>query len=379
MTMLRSLFTAFAAAFALLTAAPATAPPPSRIVAVADVHGAGPAFVKILQRAGLIDERQQWIGGDAVLVQTGDLLARGADERMALDLLMSLESQAAAGGGRVQVLLGNHEEMILLGEMRDTAPAAFSAFADDKSEARREQAFQAAKKVSKGTLDKDAWMTAHPAGYVEYRDAFSPGGRYGKWLRTKPIVVAIEDTVFMHAGINPAVTTETLENINKRARQEVTEWDQGLKWLVNHDLALPFSTLREVVEAADAQYTRLASRAKQDGTVSEDDAAIAKALQPLLNVGGSSLLSPDGPLWFRGFAQWTDEEGAPLMAGLLKKYKVKRFVTGHTPQPNGRMASRFGNTLFLIDTGMVAGKFYPNGRPSALEIKGDVVTPIYVE
>jgi len=84
-------------------------------------------------------------------------------------------------------------------------------------------------------------------------------------------------------------------------------------------------------------------------------------------------------MWFRGFAQWTDEEGAPLMAGLLKKYKVKRFVTGHTPQPNGRISARFGNTLFLIDTGMVAGKFYPNGRPSALEIKGDVVTPIYVE
>ena len=380
MTALRSLISAFAAAFALLTAAPpATAPPPSRIVAVADVHGAGPAFVKILQRAGLIDERQQWIGGDAVLVQTGDLLARGADERTALDLLMALESQAAAGGGRVQALLGNHEEMILLGEMRDTAPAVFSGFADDKSEARREQAFQAAKKVSKSTLDKAEWMTAHPVGYVEYRDAFSPNGRYGKWLRTKPIVVAIEDTVFMHAGINPAVTTETLDNINKRARQDVMEWDQGLKWLVSHDLALPFSTLREVVEAANAEYTRIASRAKQDGRVSDDDAASAKTLLPLLNVGGSSLLSPDGPMWFRGFAQWTDEEGAPLMAGLLKKYKVKRFVTGHTPQPNGRIAARFGNTLFLIDTGMVAGKFYPNGRPSALEIKGDVVTPIYVE
>ena len=84
MTTLRSLLAACAAAFALLSAVPAAAPP-SRLVAVADVHGAGDAFVKVLQRAGLIDARQQWTGGDAVLVQTGDLLDRGTDVKIALD------------------------------------------------------------------------------------------------------------------------------------------------------------------------------------------------------------------------------------------------------------------------------------------------------
>ncbi len=374
-------------AAALVVAAPAAAPlsrpaaaPPPRIVAVADVHGAGTAFVKILQRAALIDERQQWIGGAAVLVQTGDLLDRGADISTALDLLMKLEPQASAAGGRVQVLLGNHEGMNMLGETRDTAPELFAAFADDKSDARREQGFQAAKKISKGTpLERDAWMAAHPRGYLEYRDAFAANGRYGKWLRTKPVVAEIEGTVFMHGGINPSFTTDPLDAINKRARQDLTEWDQGLRWLVNHDRALPFSTLSEASEAAQAEYARLAARAKQDGTVSEDDAAAAKAILPLVNVGASSLLNPEGPVWFRGYSTWTDDEGAPLMDGLLKKYKVKRFVTGHTPQPSGRITARFNNTLFLIDTGMLDGRFYPNGRASALEIKGDTVTPIYVE
>jgi hypothetical protein len=373
------------AALALFIAIPSAAPPSrpeapeARVVAIGDVHGAGGAFVRILQRAGLIDERQQWIGGSATLVQTGDLLARGTEVKQILDLLIGLEPQASAAGGRVQVLLGNHEGMDLLGEMRDTAPGVYPTFADDKSESRREQGFQAAKKIKGGGLDKDAWMAAHPPGYLEYREAFTPNGRYGKWLRTKPVVAVIEDTVFMHAGINPAFTTESIENINKRARQDLAGWDQGLKWLVGRDLALPFSTLQEVVQAASAEYTRLAARAKKDGTVDEGDALVARTLQPLVNVGDSTFISSDGPLWFRGFAQWTDEEGAPLMAGLLKKYKVKRFVTGHTPQANGRVTPRFGNTLFLIDTGMLDGKFYPNGRPSALEIKGDVVTPIYVE
>ncbi len=366
-------------ALALTVAAPAAAPA-SRIVAVADVHGAGGTFVKILQRAALIDDRQQWIGGTAILVQTGDLLDRGTDITTAFDLLMKLEPQASAAGGRVQVLLGNHEGMNMLGETRDTAPELFRTFTDDKSEARREQGFQSAKKIAKGApVDKDAWMAAHPAGYLEYREAFGPNGRYGKWLRTKPVVVEIDGTVFMHGGINPSFTTDPLEAINKRARQELTEWDQGLKWLVNHDRALPFSTLPEASEAAQAEYARLASRAKQDGTVSEDDAAAAKAILPLVNLGASSLLNPEGPLWFRGYSTWTDDEGAPLMDGLLKKYQVKRFVTGHTPQASGRITARFNNTVFLIDTGMLDGKFYPNGRASVLEIKGDAVTPIYLE
>jgi hypothetical protein len=67
------------------------------------------------------------------------------------------------------------------------------------------------------------------------------------------------------------------------------------------------------------------------------------------------------------------------VSALLRKYRVKRFVTGHTPQQSGRITSRFGGGLFLIDTGMVNGRFYPFGRPSALEIVGDAVTPLYLE
>ena len=100
-------------------------------------------------------------------------------------------------------------------------------------------------------------------------------------------------------------------------------------------------------------------------------------LLPLTEVGASSLLHPEGPLWFRGFSAWTEDEGAPRMAALLQKFRVKRFVTGHTPQPAGRITRRFGGALFLIDTGMLGGKFYPNGRASALEIVGDTVKAIY--
>src|SRR6187431_899212 len=66
--------------------APATEPvcdirTTERVVAIGDVHGAYSQFVSILRAAGLIDSRERWIGGKALLIQTGDVLDRGADSR----------------------------------------------------------------------------------------------------------------------------------------------------------------------------------------------------------------------------------------------------------------------------------------------------------
>src|SRR5262245_39076231 len=77
------------------SAAPPATPqtPGNRIVAIGDVHGAFDQFVEILQAAGLIDAKRQWSGGNAVLLQTGDVFDRGPKVRDALDLLMRLEDE----------------------------------------------------------------------------------------------------------------------------------------------------------------------------------------------------------------------------------------------------------------------------------------------
>jgi hypothetical protein len=358
---------------------PIAAAPSPRIVAVGDVHGADVAFVSILQRAGLIDSQRKWTGGTAVLVQTGDFMDRGTGDRAAMDLLMALEAQATASGGRVQTLLGNHEVMNLVGENKDVAPEVFQSFADDRSETRREQGFQAEVKINRGhSPDKAAWLAAHPPGFIEYHEALKPNAPYGKWLRSKPIIAEIDGTLFMHAGINPDYTTDSLDNINRRVRRELTEWDDGVRWLEQHDLVLPFSKLSEIVGAAQAELTRFEAKRKE-GSVSNDDITAAKIVLPLANIGSSSLLHAEGPLWFRGYSTWSDEEGAGRIAALLRKYHLKRFVTAHTPQLPGHITTRFGGTVFLIDTGMLDGRFFPGGRPSALEIVGDAATPLYVE
>ena len=81
-------------------------------------------------------------------------------------------------------------------------------------------------------------------------------------------------------------------------------------------------------------------------------------------------MRPDGPLWFRGYDQWTDEEGVAQIGKILQAYDAAHIVVGHTVQKGGRIRPRFGDKVFLIDTGMLSS-YYPGGRASALEICGD--------
>ena len=328
-------------ALVLLTPAPA---PAARIVAIGDVHGGFENFTAILQRAGLIDAQRQWSGGKTVFVQTGDVTDRGTGVREALDLLMALEKQADAAGGKVHAVLGNHELMNMVGDTRDVAPELAASFGGD-------------------------------AGY---RAAFAKDGRYGKWLRSHPILVEVDDTVFMHAGINLAYSTDSLNAIVQRARREIEQWDAGVKWLTERKLIDGTTGFAQISGAARQEVERLNALAAEKKAPA-DAARVADLLVPLANIHTSSLFHPDGPLWFRGYATWPDAEGAGRMAALLKHHKVKRFVTGHTAQPDGRIKPRFDSTLFLIDTGMLGGKYWPKGRPSALDITPAGATPIYVE
>ena len=129
---------------ALLIAAPALAQPaPARIVAVGDLHGDYEAWIDIARDAGLIDAKKKWIGGKTVLVQTGDITDRGADSLKIIRHLQKLDGEAKAAGGRVIVLLGNHEAMMVTGDYRYVTPGEIAAFADRNSKARRDAAFDA--------------------------------------------------------------------------------------------------------------------------------------------------------------------------------------------------------------------------------------------
>src|SRR6266404_727677 len=115
------------------------AEPPESVVAIGDIHNDFDDFVAILQRTGLTDKQNHWTGGKTTFVQAGDLLDRGPKPREVMDLMMALEKEAVQAGGRVVSLLGNHEVMNIMGDLRYVTPANYASFAGH-SEKRQKKA-----------------------------------------------------------------------------------------------------------------------------------------------------------------------------------------------------------------------------------------------
>src|SRR5512135_3107854 len=105
-----------------------------RVVAVGDVHGAYDGFLSVLRFSGIVDDKGHWAGGKAHLVQTGDVLDRGTQASKALGLLMRLEGEARKEGGAVHALLGNHEVMNMLGDLRYINKEEYEQFKTPDSE-----------------------------------------------------------------------------------------------------------------------------------------------------------------------------------------------------------------------------------------------------
>lgn len=306
-----------------------------RVVAVGDVHGAFDKFTAILRTARMIDARDNWSGGRGVLVQTGDILDRGADSRRAIDLLRRLERDAQQAGGRVVSLLGNHEMMRLVDDFRYLSQGEIAAFKDHDSEAYREsilkssseRAAQRAKAEGREfdpAAYREQFLKELPLGMIEMRQAFGPEGDYGKWIRQRPTVARINGVVFLHGGISADTAPLGCAGINAAVRKEMA--------------SVPAS---------------------------------AQQLKSFMS------LAETGPLWYRGLANDPEETLATTLPTILEQMEARAIVVGHTPVLPGRIATRAGGRVIQIDTGMLNGDFYKGGVPAALEMRGETLTAVY--
>ncbi len=366
---------------ALVLAALSSAPAPGRrIVAVGDIHGAFEAFRELLLKAELIDDDGRWVGGDAVLVQTGDFLDRGAGAIRVAHWLMELQKQAPKKGGEVVVLLGNHEVMNLIGDMRDVTAEMVAPLIDKTSKKRLTKMcrkrtsilLKGAKLLGQEAPSfsaiKDACLAEHPQGLVEYYETLRPDTPLGDWLRTRPVAVHIDGIVFVHGGIGPALAGRKLEDINRQLYDELTTFEEWRLWLVDNEWMVAAGSLVEMARAVSILVSL------EDAGVDNGD---APDLRRFFGLSDDFLISPDGPLWFRGYTTWSDEEGLAEMPGILEALGARHVVSGHTPQKTGRIVSRFGDRVFLIDTGMLTEVY--KGAPAALQFVDGRVEAIYLD
>jgi len=279
---------------ALPTGAAAQAAP-ERIVAVGDVHGDFERFVALLREAGVIDAKNRWIGGKTHLVQTGDVLDRGPDSRKVMDLLMALEGEAEKSGGKVHALIGNHEAMNILGDLRYVSAGEYEAFRSSRSKDLGERAYRALSDSTRRDKAgyREQWDAEHPLGWVEHRLAFEGNGKYGTWIRGHDAVLALGGYLFLHGGIGPDYVDLPLGEINARVRKDLE----------------PGATSTAI--ATDSE----------------------------------------GPLWYRGLAREPDSEIAPLVDRILERFGVEHVVIGHTVTP-GAIMPRLGAKVIEIDVGL---------------------------
>lgn len=283
-----------------------------RLVVFGDLHGDYGKFHDMLVQAGLVDAKDKWAGGKTHLVQLGDVPDRAPDTRRIVDTLMRLEKEAKKSGGFVHALIGNHEAMNMLGDLRYTTPGEFAAFADKDSPRKRDVYYAAVVAALKANAPKDkpapvidaahraAFDAEHPLGWVEHQIAWSSQGPYGKWVLGHAAVIRIDDSLFMHGGLGPAFQGFDIETMDKAV-------------------------------------------------------IVALKQQPEAPGGPHDILwNEQGPLWYRGLAQNDEATEAPNVAALLAKHKVARIVLGHTKQYT-RVQARFGGQVVLTDIAAPAG------------------------
>ena len=159
------------------------------VVSIPDVHGDVERLQAALRLANLTDAKHRWRApAGTVLVQTGDLFDRGDDTKAVYRLMHTIEEQAAAAGSTVYRLLGNHDVMNLMSDLRYVTDGDFASF----------------------------------GGHAARAAAFAQDGQIGSWLLRARICVQVAGTLFVHAGISSRyVSLGGCEQINARASEEL--------------------------------------------------------------------------------------------------------------------------------------------------------------
>ena len=349
-----------------LLAVPALASEPwryenaDRIVAFSDIHGAYEAMVTTLQNAGVIDAELNWSGGGTHFVLVGDIMDRGPDSRAAMDLLMKLESQAVAAGGMVHVLIGNHEVMMVIGDVRYVHPGEYAAFADDETAEQRERWFQAyrQKRELPGTDIEESraqFDRTFPAGFFAHRAAFSPAGKYGSWILSKPMIVVVNRTAFVHGGLSPSVAETGLAGSNESLRGDIESYSRAVQLLIDEGILLPTDPNSNHVDIVE----RVNPRQTSGTAVIEAMADIERLFE--------SLYSYQNPLWYRGHTYCSELIEGDRVDAALEEIGADRVVVGHTPTPTREFVSRLDGRVIEVDTGM--NHSYYKGRGRALVIE----------
>ena len=336
-----------------------------RIVALSDIHGAYDALVATFQEAGVIDNSLAWNGAETHVVITGDLLDRGPESRRVMDLIMRLEREAPLAGGQMHLLLGNHEVMNLIGDLRYVSVPEYAAFSDEESAQEREQWYQQFRRSQPADADeltvRAEFDEKAPPGFFGHRHAFRNDGTYGKWLLEKPLMIVINDTAFVHGGVPPYVAEHGLAGVNGALKIDLFNFLAALSTLEDAGILSPLDWFRDQPSILTAKM--------EAGQL--DDALMTSA-QVVVDHRSSPINTSDGPLWYRGSSICNGLIEGDGLNTALSRIGATRAAIGHTTTVTRRVQQRMNGRIIEINTGMLKSSY--QGRGYALIIEGDTLS-----
>ncbi|MDR2122952.1 MAG: metallophosphoesterase [Flavobacteriaceae bacterium] len=158
-----------------------------KMVAIGDVHGEYNALLTLLKKHKIISDDLDWNFDNGHVVFCGDVFDRGDKVTETLLFIYKLEKQAEEAGGRVHFVLGNHELMVLSGNLK--------------------------------YLSKKYKYIQNQTG-INYSYLYNNNTLIGKWVRTKNAIIKINDILFVHGGIHPDLADKpyTIDDINNYIR-----------------------------------------------------------------------------------------------------------------------------------------------------------------
>jgi len=316
-----------------------------RVVAVGDLHGDYDHFIEILKdpKIGIVDDDLHWIAGKTHLVQIGDVMDRYDYAKKIFDLIMRLEKEAEAAGGKVHMLIGNHEEMnigdfafdrrgyVTVGQLLSFLPPEY--IKKEERKIRKKLGITASNETDSSSpldpnieafwqekINKSRDITHLTKFHVRWHYLIAFNENYALWILEHNTVIKINDIVFVHGGISETYSTWPLEKMNNQLRQEL-----------------------EMFRAA-----RL------------------RGEYP--NRPFEIVYNENGPLWFRDYS-YRGPEFEPTLDRILSNLNAKSIITAHTPQriKSGIEMSRYHGKVWIIDTNI--SRAYPSGNLSALIIE----------
>lgn len=238
------------------------------ISVISDIHGEYNTYINLLKAMGIIDQNLNWKFGKGHLVVLGDTFDRGNMVTEILWHLFGLEKQAIKAGGMVHLLLGNHEVMVFNKDL---------GFINDK------------------------YVKVETISNINYYDLYSENSVLGRWLLSKPVVITINNIIFVHGGISIEMVQRklTIKQINQIFSNKIIGKDVGSNF-----------------ENKELKF----------------------------------LYEDYGPVWYRGYFLDTNFNEGKLDS-ILDFYGKEHIVVGHTSF--SKIIPLFNNKVLGIDAGIM--------------------------